>query len=82
MEGKYIKVNIGDGFYLFKLKQLLAEKNMTRYYLSKHSFIEYRVITNYVNGNIKKIDMNVVSKICNYFNCKMSDIIEYIPFSS
>jgi len=30
-------------------------------------------------GKDKDVDMESLNKICNYFNCQLSDIIEHIP---
>ena len=33
---------------------------------------------NKMNGN-KYISLEVIDKLCNHFNCNITDIIEYIP---
>ena len=42
--------------------------------------IQYIVIKRLMSGNLTRLDLLVVSRICNYLNCKMSDIIEYVPY--
>ena len=75
------KVPCGNGYYLFKLTELLGTINKSRYNLAKDLNSEYKVINRYARGNLNKFDANVIAKICDYCNCNLSDIIEYIPNS-
>ncbi len=75
-----VKVESKQGCYLFKLGQVLKEHNITMNKLISDLEIQYIVIKRLMFGNLTRLDLLVVSRICNYLNCKMSDIIEYVPY--
>ena len=73
-----IKINIEDGYYLFKLKKLLNDNNISINKLMKDTNTDFKVIKRIMTGELVKIDIFVLARLCNYFNCKIEDIIEYI----
>lgn len=76
---KVVEVKRGDGRYLFKLGGLLHERNISLNKLIEGINSEHKVVAKYVYGTVTvKLDMNIIAKICDYFKCDMSDIIEYI----
>lgn len=68
-----------NGYYRFKLEVVLNEKNKTKYSLAKHLNSEYKVINRYARGNLSRFDAGVLAKICDFCDCKLDDILEYIP---
>lgn len=73
------KVPNEKGYYLFKLESFLATIEKSKYLIAKDLPTEYKVINKYAHGNLQRIDTTVIARICDYCNCKMSDIIEYYP---
>ena len=73
------KVPAENGYYLFKLESFLATIEKSKYFIAKDLPTEYKVINKYAHGNLQRIDTTVVARICDYCNCKLSDIIEYYP---
>lgn len=76
-----VKIPCGKGYYLFKLMDVLESAGMTRYYVSRKNELEYMVVNRLATGNTSKLDLGVISKICDYCNCTLNDIIEYVPNS-
>lgn len=74
-----VKIKYKNGYYLFKLGKVLKENNITMNKIIEDLGIEYIVIKRLSTGNLQRIDLYVMSRICNYLNCNMNDIIEYIP---
>lgn len=73
------KVVNGNGYFCFKLEDVLNKQNKTKYSLAKHLESEYKVINRYAKGNLSRLDLSVLAKICDYCNCRLEDIIEYVP---
>lgn len=73
------KVSSGNGYFCFKLEDVLNKTKKTKYALAKHLESEYKVINRYAKGNLSRLDLSVLAKICDYCNCRLEDIIEYIP---
>ena len=75
-----IEIKVKDGYYIFKLGDVLNKKNITMNKICTDLEIEYIVIKRLTIGNLSRIDLSVVSRICDYLKCNLSDIIEYIPY--
>lgn len=67
----YIRVKIGD---------LLKEKGITAYYLSKVSQVSYPVVRRWSTcTRMAKLDTDVLSRFCYVLNCDLGTIIEFVP---
>lgn len=74
-----VKVNIEDGYYLFKLNDILKNRNISKNKLMRETNTDFKVIQRIINGELTKLDIIVLARICNFLNCQFSDIIEYYP---
>ena len=70
---------IDYGKFVFRLKELLASKNISMTSLAKSTGIDYRAIKRINDQSIGKADLDTMARICYALNCKLEDIIEYIP---
>ncbi len=61
------------------LDKLLSEKEITRYQLAKMTEIKYQTIDNYYKNKVIRYDSFILSKICEVLECKIDDILTYIP---
>ncbi len=77
MNNCYTKLKIENGYYIFKLKQLLAEKNISINKLMRDTNTDFKVIKRILTGNMVRIDIYVLARLCNYLDCNLSDMIEY-----
>ena len=66
-----------DGKIIFKLKEVLAKNNITKYRLSRITNIRYDTICNYCNSNVTLINVEYLKIFCNVLNCNICDLIEY-----
>ena len=71
------KVQLENGYYVFKLDELLKSKNISINNLMENTNTDFKVIKRLMTGNIIKIDLFVIGRICNYLKCSINDIIEY-----
>ena len=62
-----------------KLHLLMAKKRMTQKELSKLSGIQPSIVNKYYNDTIIRIPREHLDIFCKLFNCKIEDLIEYIP---
>ncbi len=72
------KVRLENGYYLFKLKQLLSNKNISINKIMKDTNTDYKVIKRLIDGSMVRIDITVLARLCNYLKCNINDIVEYI----
>ena len=72
------KVKIENGYYLFKLEHILQNKNISINKLMRDTYTDFKVIKRLMTGELVKIDILVLARLCDYLNCNITDIIEYI----
>ena len=63
----------------FKIHILMAEKRMTQKDVMEATGITTTVMNKYYYGTIARIPTHHIDKLCKLFNCKIEDLIEYIP---
>ena len=73
------KVEIESGYYLFKLKSLISNKDIRINKLMKDTNTDYKVLKRLLTGEIVRFDIFVIARLCDYLNCKITDIVEYFP---
>ena len=73
-----VKVKAGNGYYLFKLEDLLKNKNISINKLMRDTNTDFKVLKRLMTGELLRFDIYVIARLCDYFNCKITDIIEYI----
>ncbi|WP_218640543.1 helix-turn-helix domain-containing protein [Paenibacillus odorifer] len=65
-----IKVKLSELMGLNKVKSFAA--------LEKETNITRKTLAKLYDGEGKGIDYDTLNKLCNYFNCEVSDILEYV----
>lgn len=78
-EARIFIIPCENGYYRFKLEIVLKKIKKTKYTLAKRLNTEYKVINRYARGNISRFDALILAKICDFCNCKLDDILEYVP---
>ena len=61
------------------LSRYLGEVRIKQAELSRLSGVNKNTLSALYNDEIKRIDLEVLNKICNSLNCKLTDILEYTP---
>ena len=71
------KVKMENGVYLFKLDNILKDRNISINKIVRDTNTDFKVIKRLITGELVKIDIFVLARICDYLNCTIEDIIEY-----
>ena len=74
-----IRINLDNGYYLFKLGDLLYNRKISINKLIRDTNTDFKVIKRMITGDLVRIDIFVLSRLCDYLNCSITDIIEYVP---
>ena len=74
-----VEVKIENGKYLFKLEDILNEKNISINKLMRDTNTDFKVIKRLMIGELVRFDIFVIARLCDYLNCTIEDIIEYKP---
>ena len=62
----------------FKVKVMLAMREMTQKELAEKTGIRPPTISAICTGTIKHLPVDVLDRICNVLDCQPGDIVEYI----
>ncbi len=73
-----VKVNVENGYYLFKLDDLLESDNISKNKLMRDTNTDFKVLQRIINGEITRLDVTVFARLCDYFDCNLNDIVEYV----
>ena len=67
------------GHIRYNIKTIMRKKNLSKNMLAKKTGLHHQVIDRYTEDNITRFDRDVLAKICYILDCKLEDIITYIP---
>lgn len=76
-----VKIDFDHGYYLFKLDDLIDSGNISKNKLMRDTNTDFKVLQRIIRGEITKMDVTVFARLCDYFDCTLDDIVEYIPKS-
>lgn len=63
----------------FKLAELLEEKELNQRYVKLKTGIRSGTVNAYYHGFAKRLNVEDLDKICKALDCRIEDIIEYVP---
>jgi putative transcriptional regulator len=64
---------------IIKLDDLIWHNKTTAEEISKQTGLGSSTISKLRNSKNLNISLNTINKLCKYFNCKVSDLLEYTP---
>ena len=76
---KPILQEVEYGEIKINLDKIMNDKNITTYQLNNNTNVRFQTIQSLRDNSASRIDFNVLAKLCYSLNCKVEDIIEYIP---
>lgn len=69
--------SIECGKIKFKLKEMLEQKGLTKNRLSNLSNVRFDTIQRLCKGNLSRLDLEILCRLCKALNCTIDDLIEY-----
>lgn len=73
-----IKVSMENGYYIFKLDDILKNKNISINKLIRDTNTDFKVLKRIISGELVRFDIFVMARLCDYLDCAITDIIEYV----
>jgi len=67
------------GKTVFRFAEVMDSKGINRNQLAKRAGIRFEVADRYYKGNIEKIDVDVLTRICFVLGCDVGDVVVYVP---
>ncbi len=66
------------GRVIFKIDEVLEEKNISKNKLEKEANLQRTQLNSYCNNRVKRIDLLTLAKICSVLDCEIEDIMKYV----
>ena len=76
---KIYKISFENGYYLFKLDYILSKKKISKNKIMRETNTDFKVLKRLSTGDLARIDISVLARLCDYLDCDIKDIFEYIP---
>lgn len=67
------------GTIKIKLEEQIARAGISKNKLSHKAEMQRTQINNYCKNKITRLDTDVLARICTVLNCKIEDILEFVP---
>lgn len=67
------------GYIKIKLDALIKDRGISKNKLSHKAEMQRSQINQYCNGEITRLDTAVLARICSTLNCRIEDLLEFVP---
>ncbi len=75
---KICKIKLENGYYLFKLDDVLARKQISKNKIMRDTNTDFKVLKRLATGDCTRMDIFILARLCDYLDCNISDLVEYI----
>ena len=72
-------MNNNYGSIRIKLTEITQYRNMSKNAVMKKSEMQRTQLNHYYRNEVSRIDMDVLARLCYALDCRVEDILEYIP---
>lgn len=70
---------MNEGHIRVKILEVMQERGLSRTRLGQLACLQRRQLNKLLDGSAIRVDFNVLARICNALDCKVEDILEYVP---
>ena len=67
------------GTIRIKLDELIRKAGISKNKLSHRAEMQRTQINHYCNNEITRLDIDVLARICTVLDCKIEDLLEFVP---
>ena len=76
---KRINVMNEHGKIIIKLDEMIKKVGISKNKLSHRAEMQRTQLNNYCNNKVTRLDTDVLARLCTVLDCKIEDILEYVP---
>lgn len=79
MKERAVLVRANYGRVELRLKEVMDERGISRNQLAKLIDARFEVVGKWYKGEVEKMDLDILARICYALDCTTEDLIRYIP---
>lgn len=79
MKEKAVLVRADYGHVELRLKEIMDERGISRNQLAKRIDARFEVVGKWYKGEVEKMDLDILARICYALDCTTEDLIRYVP---
>ena len=79
MKEKGILIRADYGHIALHLREIMEERGITRNRLAKRIDARFEVVNKWYQGELEKMDLDILARICYALDCTTEDLLEYVP---
>ena len=65
-----------------KINEMLEKRGLSKTQLTYLAFVQRGQLKKLMDGEAARVDFDVLARICHALDCKIEDILEYVPADS
>lgn len=67
------------GRIVINLEQYRLDHDISKYKIIQNCGVSATQLNSYCNNKVTRVDLPVLARICDYLECGIGDLLEYIP---
>jgi len=67
------------GFVKLRLRDLMEERGISRNQLAKLIDARFEVVNKWYQGDVEKMDLDILARICYALHCTVEELLQYVP---
>ena len=67
------------GKIIITLEEYRKEHSISKYKIIKNCDVSATQLNSYCNNQVTRVDLPVLARICDYLQCSIGDVLEYVP---
>ncbi len=78
MKERPVLIRADYGTVELRLKDVLEERGISRNQLAKLIDARFEVVSKWYDGNVEKMDLDILARICYALDCQIEDLLVYV----
>ena len=76
---RFLMRDIDYGTVRIKLNELIEQQGISKNRLAHRAEMQRTQLNQYCNGEVTRLDIAVLARLCCALDCKVEDLLEYVP---
>lgn len=79
MKERPVLIRADYGRVELRLKEVMDEIGISRNQLAKLIDARFEVVSKWYKGEVEKMDLDILARICYALDCTTDDLLQYVP---